>query len=99
MSAQTAATLPTVVRRCVAKIIHPGDEVVIQIRNEPTSDIMVSNYVGRVELVLWEGEKVERLMVRVPRERTPSIYENVLTFMVVDEWPDEWKQRLLRRRG
>ncbi len=99
MSAQPAATLPAVVRRCVAKDIRPGDEVVIQIRNEPTSDIMVSNYVGRVELVMAACDRVERLMVRVPRDRTPSLYENVLTFMVVDEWPDEWKQRLLRRRG
>lgn len=98
MSAQTAANPLAVVKREVAKDLVAGDQVIIQIKNEPTSDIMVSNYVGRVESVIWKNARVDHLIVRVPRERTPSRYENTLAFVVVEEYDDDWQQRLLRRR-
>ena len=98
MSVKPAANPRAVVKHEVAKFLVVGDEVVIQIKNEPTSDIMVSNYAGRIEALMWKSGLVDRLIVRVPRQYTPSRYENVLTFVVVDEYPENWKQRLLRRR-
>ena len=99
MSAQPAANPRDVVERSVATGLIRGDDVSIQVINPPTSDRMRESYMGHIEGVLWKSERVDRLIVRVPRERTPSVYENTLTFVVVDELPDDWKQKILRRRA
>lgn len=99
MSAQPAELLPAAVKRSVAATLAVGMDVVVQRKNSATSERATTNYKGHIEAVFWTGLERTSFIVRVPREHTPSRYESTLAFVVVDELPDDWSQKILRILG
>ena len=70
-----------------------GDEVVCQQKNSPTDTPYIQNYAGRVGLTILNFAFEDASFVVTPLgEKKP------ISFEVVDELPDDWGHRILRKR-
>ncbi len=93
MSAQSVEKPRAVVERSRINF-QQGDQVVCQMKNRPTDVPYIQNYPGRVEVSVRNiGGEVTEFLVR------PLHTKEVINFHVVDELPDDWKHRILRKRG
>ena len=95
MSATHVEPLTAVVE-CSRIDFGKGDQVVCQQKNRPTDIPYIQNYAGRVEEVVMDGGS--RAVAFFVRQCDATEYEVPICFTIVDELPEDWKYRILRKR-
>ena len=90
--------LPTaVVERDRSRKLLAGDLISCQLKNRPTDVPYITNYAGQVKAILIDDDGTSQVVVTSAEHDEDPF--GIRYFTVVDELPDDWKCRILRKRG